>query len=141
MALVGLTFQENSRSAPIFKVEQDCHVYLIDVQTSGGEAPSTNGWHMVDGDEDTLWVGRQGARGWWVTLSYSGDLPVSSVDVVCGGSPPRNFRVLGSTDGDDWFDMQKALSVTNPVTAGYLWFVFPLDELRTAPAIREIYVE
>ena len=101
--------------------------YLVDVQTSGGWEPYTNGWHVVDGDEETMWVGTEGAGGWWLVLAYDRDVSVNRIDVVCDQPFCTNFTVLGSFDAEEWFEMSEALAATNPVSAGYLWFIFADD--------------
>ena len=113
---------------------------VVEVQTSGGREPYTNGWHVVDGDEDTMWVGADGSQGWWLVLAYDRDVLVNTINLVYDDDSCTNLTVLGSLDAEEWFDMGASLVETDPVPAGYLWFIFADEGATKPPAVREIYV-
>ncbi len=109
----------------------------VDVRTSGGQEPSTNGWNTVDGDTNTLWVGKEGADGWWCSLVYDPAIHVGGLSVDLAEGSLSNILALYSTDADHWFELAPALQ-KGPVSLNYLWLIVPADPAGGVPAIREI---
>ncbi len=112
----------------------------VDVLTSSGEEPHTNGWNVVDGDTNTMWVGQTNAGGWYCSLVYDPAVTVHQLTLDLVGGSLSNVLYLYSVDASNWYDLVPALS-NGPVSLHYLWLIIPAGQPPTAvPAIEEIQI-
>ena len=96
------------------------------------------GWAAVDGDLDTTWQAA-GNQGSWICFGYAAPVEVHAVDVQFAPGSPLGVFALASDDARDWYELEPELEL-GPVTANYLWFLFPAAPGDPPPAVREIEV-
>ena len=116
-------------------------VLPVDIQTSGGLSPWTNGWAVLDGDEETLWIGDPKAAGWWIAMVYDPAIAFDGLYLLSPEGTLTNRMVLGSEDAEVWFDANEVIESGEAIPLNYLWIIFPADDTGVYPQIQEIQVE
>ena len=84
-----------------------------------------------------MWVGAEGAAGWWVVLSLDRPSVVSDVILTLNDASLQEADFLASLDANAWFDLREAL-IQDPVPIRYLWVVFRDDEAGLVPRVTEM---
>ena len=108
------------------------------VMTSDDVAPVyESGWAAVDGDPETAWVGQQ-VGGGYLVVEYQPALELSALEVDLAAGSLADIEYLYSVDGQEWLPLPEDME-ENPVTANYLWLVFPDDGTAAVPQVIEIW--
>ena len=111
------------------------------VLTSGGAEPNSDGWAVVDNDDETLWSGQADAGGWWIAIGYDRVLQASGVAVLCDEESVVEVMMLGSMDARNWYSLDEAWVESDALPLRYLWLIFPDDGSGIPPEIREVRTE
>ena len=108
----------------------------VSVLTSDGPEDES-GWLAVDGDPQTVWVGRQTGGG-YVVVEYAPTLELSSLMVDVDEASLADARIFTSLDAQEWAPLPEDLE-RNPVDLNFLWVVFPDDGTDAVPRVLEIW--
>ncbi|MCX6995570.1 MAG: hypothetical protein NTV49_00435, partial [Kiritimatiellaeota bacterium] len=109
------------------------------VVTSDDGLEHTNGWPAVDGDTNTVWVGKAGAGGWYISVGYDPTATLSNLVVDLTPDSLTNIQYLYSLDATNWVAWTPA-PTNAPVQLNYLWLVFPTNNTPAVPKVREIWL-
>ena len=105
------------------------------VLTSDGLADET-GWNALDGDDATAWVGQK-AGGGYLVVEYQPALTLSGLEVGVKDTSLADVQILTSPDAQNWQPLPEDLEA-HPVSAKFLWIVFPGDGTAAVPEVVEI---
>lgn len=106
--------------------------------SSSDWSPKHTAINLVDGDTNTVWVGKDGGATWAVSVDFGVKMKLTDLQILFWGKAWKSTFVGGSVNGTtDWFDVT---SVTNStIDIRYLLIEMWNDPTETTPpAIREI---
>ena len=107
--------------------------------TSDDDAAHTNGLPAVDGNTNTLWVGKAGAPGWCIIVGYAPSVLLTNLAVDLAAGSLTNVEYYYSQDATNWFSLLPALQ-QGPVPLNCLWLSFPTNGTPAVPMVREVQV-
>ena len=111
------------------------------VITSDDNAAHTNGLPAVDGNTNTMWVGKAGVPGWCIVVGYDPVVTLTNWTNMLVNLAPgslTNIEYFGSLDATNWFNLTPALLQQGPVQFDCLWLSFPTNGTSAVPMVREI---
>ena len=110
------------------------------VWASGEESPEFGSGNLTDSNTNTVWRGDAGGAPWDVTMDFGQVMSLNNLDVLFEDEAWANTEIVGSADGEAWFDILSAEDW--PISCRYVYIQLAEDQGRPEPpAVREILWE
>ena len=110
------------------------------VWASGEESPEFGSGNLTDSNTDTVWRGDAGGAPWDVTMDFGQVMSLNNLDILFEDEAWANTEIVGSADGEVWFDILTAEDW--PISCRYVYIQLAEDQGQPLPpAIREILWE
>ena len=108
------------------------------VWSSGDWSAKHTAGNLVDGNTNTVWVGKADGAPWAVSVDFGKKMNLADLQILFWDKAWKNTFVGGSVNGtNDWFDVMSTTNST--INVRYLLIEMWYDPVEAAPpAIREI---